>query len=941
MERLKHATLVLLAGLAMAASLGAQQETEDDLLFLDELRTTFRRGGSWSAQRELREYLEDFPRSVAARRIAAEAALGRGRLEEAESHLLAMEAPDPDLLGRVLLRAGRHEEALELARQGTLGAMAAPLLEVEALLGLGRRSEALRVARTATDGVDDRTLDGHGLLALGRLYLHQRRFELANQALVFADAELNGKRGPQYRLTEPDVLLALGEVYAATRQSAAGGTDPSLDLLNEVLRVDPGHPDALVTKARIYEYGMNGRQVEAALSAALERDPDHAGARVLLGRKRLIDRRPTPALALAERVLDADPRHRDALALRAAVLTVGGKDGLEGAEEARALFTRHHPESAAMQALIGEVMQAHYRFAESVPWLEGALATEPENEDPLSVLAQSYAHLGREEEARAALEDHLRRSPFPYPWRNNMLEVLGKLASAEELVTEGEHNFRIRLPPSEADVLGPLLTQRLEEARADMATRWGVDPPGTVLVEVFDEHADFSVRTVGFRGFLALGACFGDVFTMLSPLSEMRGQFHWAQTAIHEYAHVVTLELSNQRVPRWLTEGVSVVEEKRVDPSWARELDRDVLDARANDMIFPVDRLDEAFRDGQTVMLGYYLGSLVCEVVERDFGFEGLRDLVAAFADGVDTSGAIRQALRIEPAELDRRVLDYIDTELAGRARIRPSWNEDGKEALRRRVAGGDTDALLPLAGAYLDLGRRTDAEAALQRYLEERGETPEAQVVLADRDLADGDRNGARARLETWAAEGSPDADGLQLLARLQIADGDEDAARDSLRRAVALFPGDIGHGGALATLYEMLDPADDAEELNTLLELICEQDETGWQPRVTLAERATAEGNLDEARRRYAEAVEIDPYRPELRLDFADVLLEQGDVKAARVQWQLVLATRQGQAPEPAAVGGFDISLGLLGKDQPPTLPEMHDRARRLLEEHPEPGP
>ena len=39
------------------------------------------------------------------------------------------------------------------------------------------------------------------------------------------------------------------------------------------------------------------------------------------------------------------------------------------------------------------------------------------------------------------------------------------------------------------------------------------------------------------------------------------------------------LGLSRHRLPRWLSEGVSVWEEKRIHPSWARELERDVLNA--------------------------------------------------------------------------------------------------------------------------------------------------------------------------------------------------------------------------------------------------------------------------------------------------------------------------------------------------------------------------
>ncbi len=930
------AALALVAACLAPTAAAQQKESPDDLAFLTELRAAFRSGGSYSSQRDLAEYLTDFPHSAEGQQLAAEVAFGRGRLEEAEAHLAAAAAAgarDPVLEGSLLLRRGHNEEALALATGGALSGLAATWLQVQALDGAGRRTEALRVARDATDAVDDRQLDGHGLLDLGRLLLFQRKFELANQALVFADAELNGKRGPHYELVDPEVPLLLGEVYAATRQSSQSGADPSLALLNEVLAVDPGQPLALVTKARVYLYGMNGRSAEAALQQALGRDPAFPDALVLQGRTRLLDRRVEDALQLARRVLDANPTQRDALALQAAALEIAGRTG--PAAEARAAFVAAHPESGALDALLGEVLQTHYRFAESVAPLERALALEPDNEEPLPVLAQSLAHLGREIEARAALEEHARRSKFPYPWRSNMLAVLARLATCPELVTEGPHGFRVRLPQGEQQVLGPLLIERLQKARADMADRWGVDPDCEVLVEVFDHHGDFSVRTVGFEGFLALGACFGCLMTLLSPQCELRGQFAWAQTAVHEYAHVVTLALSNNRVPRWLTEGVSVFEEKKADPVWARELERDVLSARANGQVFPVERLDEAFRDGQTVMLGYYQASLLCELVERDFGFAGLRGLVAGYADGSDTGAVIRRVLGIEPAELDRRYENYLVDVVAARAAMRPTYTEAGKDLLRARATAGDVDAWLPLASAYHDLGRRSDEDSALNTYLTERGETPAAQRVLAERDAAAGRMDAARKRLQTWEQSGTPDADGLQLLARLLDAAGDRDGARAALRRACEVFPGDVGPASALSALIALTDPKTEPATYEELLETLCAHSETEIAARLKLAGLARDRGDTATARARLAQALDIDPYLPEVRMDLADLLVADKEDDAARAQWTLVLGMRPEQVPHAQDPGDDAGSFGLTLKGEAPTLETWQARARRRLAE------
>lgn len=905
----RRALALLLVVLGAATAAGQVQggaagvvESADDLEFLDELELAFRRGGSHSAQRDLDEYLEEFPASVRARRLAAEAAWRRGACRDAEAHLLAAGDPDPALRGQVLLRLGHAEDALALADDERLPTLAALRLRVAALDALGRRAEALALAATVAHRPDTSDLDGAGLADLGWLLLFDRRFELANQALVFADRELNGPHGPGYRVSDTGVLVLLARCYQAARQSGSGsGADRTLEVLADVLALDRGHAEALVVQARALTYAHNGRAAEVALQAALARDRRHPEALVLTGESRLMSRQVDAALAAADTVLADNPRQREALALRASALALSTRRS--DAAAAAAAFEAAHPGSAVLAALHGRVLQAHYRFADSIPELERALALEPENEEPLAALAQSLAHVGREEDALAALEEHLLRSPFPYPWRHNMREVLKRLRDMPELATES--GFRIRLPPGERDVFGLRLAAELDRARADLAARWGHAPQEPVLVEVFDEHADFSVRTVGFQGFMALGACFGNVVTLVSPLSELRRQFVWRQTALHEYAHVVTLGLSRQRVPRWLSEGVSVREECRHVAGWDRESTRELLDARANGLIAPVERMDELFQDGATVALGYYLGALVCEVVETDFGFGGLRALVAAYADDRSTGQAVEVALGISAAELDRRVRLHFDEVLAPRAAVRPHFTEAGKEHLRQAAAAGDGDALFNLARAYLDLGRPVDMDATLALVIAREGESPRVLALQAERDLARDQPARAFPRLEQWAAQGVPDADGLVLLAGLRVARGDRQQAADDLRRAVTLFPGDVGPGSATARLLELLDGDADRAERQALLDALVARDETALEERLELARLAQARGDRPRRLQLLTECVEIDPYDPGLAFDQAEELQAAGRTAEAQAQWRAVLAMRQEQVPQEQAAG------------------------------------
>ncbi len=938
-------TLAMVA-LALCAGLAAaQQETADDLAFLDELERQIERGGTYATQQDLEEYLLDYPRSVRARSLAAEAALERGRLAEVAEHIEVLgDAAPVSLQARVYLRAGNHERLLDLADSArAVSTLRRESWRVAALDGLGQREVAKRVATDAVRAVkDDRSLSGAELKEFGRLLLFLRRIELANQALVFADEALNGRRGPNYEVRDTEVLVLLARVFHEARQTGTSG-DQVLTILDDVLDVVPHDKEALVVRARELIYGFNSTLAARALSKALTRDPTLPEALTVRGKMHLLARRADAALDDADTVLVERPRHRDALALRAAALTIGARPG---AAEARAAFTAAHPQSAAYLALIGEVLQSHYRFADSIEPLKEALELEPDDERPLPVLAQSLAHVGREEEARAALEEHARRSPYTYPWRTNMVKVLKRITDTLEVRTD--EGFVLRLPVGEQDVTGVLMAEALAEARVLMEERWGVVPTDDVLVEVFDKHADFSVRTVGFSGFGALGACFGNVFTTLSPLCELRGQFHWRQTLVHEYAHVITLTLSDARVPRWLTEGISVVEERNFHPSWGREYAREVLEARANDLIVPITRMDELFRDGSTIGLGYYLGSIVADVVEAEYGFDTLRDLVAAFAEDRSTGEAIRHALGVDPTVLDAQVATYIDDVIGGRAKLRPRYRTAGKDALRERVSAGDDDALLPLAMAYVDLGRFADAEATLARFIRARGDGPGVARVRAEHALANGKRREARSHLRSWKDAGVDiEADGLTLLAMLELelddVDDSEAVARELLLAARDLFPSDTSQTSAVRQLLRMVDAEDERELFIDLLTQVVTHDENALGERITLVRYAIEDGRTDVAIELLREAVDFDPYRPQLRMQLADLLADAGQLEEAAAQWRLVLGMRSPQivledrpvASSPSDAGGLLGHLqGLMGGAGSP-LEGIQAEARTRLAE------
>ena len=57
------------------------------------------------------------------------------------------------------------------------------------------------------------------------------------------------------------------------------------------------------------------------------------------------------------------------------------------------------------------------------------------------------------------------------------------------------------------------------------------------------------------------------------------GEFNWGSTAWHELAHTFTLGLSQYRAPRWFSEGLSVLEERRARPAWGADASVEFLAA--------------------------------------------------------------------------------------------------------------------------------------------------------------------------------------------------------------------------------------------------------------------------------------------------------------------------------------------------------------------------
>ena len=132
--------------------------------------------------------------------------------------------------------------------------------------------------------------------------------------------------------------------------------------------------------------------------------------------------------------------------------------------------------------------------------------------------------------------------------------------------------FILRLHRDETDVLKNY-AQKLSKDSIDLySARYNFTPQEPIIVEIYPNHEDFVVRSIGMPGVGILGVTFGYLFAMDSPTGHPEQSYHWGTTLWHEMAHVFTLEATNHFVPRWFSEGISVYEEWRTGPIPGRKI---------------------------------------------------------------------------------------------------------------------------------------------------------------------------------------------------------------------------------------------------------------------------------------------------------------------------------------------------------------------------------
>ncbi|MEZ4455884.1 MAG: hypothetical protein R2882_04910 [Gemmatimonadales bacterium] len=493
--------------------------------------------------------------------------------------------------------------------------------------------------------------------------------------------------------------LRLGELFLEKYQAPDAKKS-----FAEALRRDPGNARAQLGLAMVAQF--EGAPHRELFEQAAKSGPGLADAEAWLARLDLDTESFAAAAGRAGKAIALDSANLAAWAVLATSALLSADSAGYRAAEAGVL--RHNRAPAAFYAAMAEAMARQRRYAEAARLAARGVAADGRDPAALTALGTNELRLGAIDSGRAHLERAFARDPY-HVWNKNTLDLLDELAKYR---TVRSGRFEFVATPAEIDLLTLYLAPLLERAYDSLSARYGYSPPTPVRLEIYRRHADFSVRTVGLAGIGALGVSFGSTLAMDAPSARPVGEFNWASTAWHELTHAFTLGATDHKIPRWFSEGLSVLEERRARQGWGAQASTAWVAALKGNRLNPLSRFNDGFvrpRHPADVSFAYYQASLLCEYLEAAFGFESITKMLAAYRAGLSTEDAFGRGTGLSMDELDKRFSAW----LAGRfATPLKSVGTFGDST----ATPGELQALMVTARGFEKTGQIDQAIAALER---------------------------------------------------------------------------------------------------------------------------------------------------------------------------------------------------------------------------------
>jgi tetratricopeptide (TPR) repeat protein len=708
-----------------------------------------------------------------------------------------------ELKARAEVARGRYDEAGKTIQVGRTKApydLAFHLFAHDVYRTGGKDNEAKEVLAAVQRRIDDRVTNTPAdKIALGRHLLATGTDAKEVLDKLFLPAV---KQSPDFL----DAHLATAELALAKHDRAFAA-----ETLQKAPKAAADSPHYHFLTARAFADDDRER-ADKAVADALAVNPHHADSLLHRADRRITADDYTAAEEALKAVLDVDPGEPRAWAYRAAIANL--KADPAGEKEARTKALARWDTNPQVDHIIGRTLSQDYRFKEGAAYQRLSLEKDPKHLPAKAQLAQDLLRLGDEKEGWKLAAEVFAADGYDVV-AHNLVSLRDHLAKFRTLTADG---FVLRMDDLEADLYGPRALALLQRAKKVLTEKYGVKLDETVTVEIFPKNQDFAVRTFGMPGADGfLGVCFGPVITVNSPASQGKDPSNWEAVLWHEFCHTVTLHKTRNKMPRWLSEGISVYEELQENPAWGQWLNPKYRDMILGDDLTPLSKLTSAFMTAKSalhVQFAYYESAVAVEFLVTRFGFDTLTGLLDDIGKGLFVNEALERRTGAKLTKLDADFETFIRDKAKATAPT-ATWEKvdladtADSAAIRAWLEKRPKNfwAQQRLAAALVKEEKWAEAEkeavALRDLYPEYVGPT-NAYELLAATHRKTGNAKDEAAALGEWAKRDGDATAAFQRLIELHEAAGDWPAAAENARRWLAVHPLTAAPHRALAKAAE-----------------------------------------------------------------------------------------------------------------------------------------
>lgn len=819
--------------------------------------------------------------------------LQRGSYETAIDVFSNVQDPfyrEETLLGRsrALAAVGRYQEAIDLLESEIDDHADQPGLSTrlaELLRDTGRSAEALNVLEAVVQGLNNPPV--RALVRYGELLDfrgdREQAVEMYNRAIQRYDSGQVFESG--------DIAMIALAYRELDRFHDANA------LFSEAVDVDGNNLEAQVMWGDLFQFKFNNADAEESYSAALDVNRRYTPALVGMARiegsqqnlERVLSINPDQVEALEvfadllvrnqrfdeaqrflDRALEVNPESVPALATRAALAVLHERQ--DEYEDIRERLEDFSPDNPGFYTRIADLHGHLYRFEEAVAFARRAIEADPEHWQAHTVLGNNLVRLGQEEEGREHLELAFDNDPFNVR-SSNLLQVFDTIEGYATL--ESEH-FRVRMSERDARVLWPYMEPLLERSWDRLVDKYGFEPETPVLIQLFENREDFAVRSAGLPDIGPLvGICFGKVITLISP-DELTA--NWQEIAWHELVHVFTLQMTDNRIPRWFSEGISTWEEGQARDHWGRRQGLQLARAVKEDRLLPVSRLNDGFsgaRSNEDLGFAYFQSYMVVDYIAEQYGFDTLLELIEAYGEVMDRDERFRQVFGIDMETFDGEFRQWVDERV--QAMDVYVHEEDAPDEGAGHGHGLQENPSDVLAELYNN--------ESLKRYMRNR-------IEQEPRDF--------QAHLQL----------GIVLFKEERFED-----ALTHLQTAYEILPQYTGYPSPPLVMSQIHEQRGDREAMLAQLERLLEHQQNDYSSAMTLAEDALEKGDLERAQRYAERALAVNPYQMDVHRASARIADATGQTGRAVDEYR-ILAELENNDPVRART---DLARAYLEDRQP----------------------